>query len=101
MERIQRETLFESRDRLIVTPRLQMKLPEKIQRVCVSRIEHGYTFKCFNGGVSLRQRSIGDAEVVPGPCVLWLPSRGVEKNVARFRKLLAVQQRNAFIQSSC
>src|SRR5262249_50076206 len=97
MERIQRKTFFKSRYRLIVEARLRVKLADEIQRVRITGIEPEYLFESFYGSVRLRKCAIGNAEVVPGTRTLWLPSCGIEENIARLSKLLVVQQRDTLI----
>src|SRR6266850_7544590 len=99
MQGIQRETLLKSVDRLVVTACLQMKLPEKVQGVGVVGIQAGHLLKGVDRGGVLSKRSINHAEVVPSARVLRFTPSGIEKNVARFVKLLAVEERNAFIQT--
>ena len=98
MKRIQRQTLFESRDRLIVTLRLQMELTEKVQRIGIAGIDPGDLFECIDGrrrsvqasgtqcrGYTRPARSAADAVVASS------------KNVARFGNLLAVEQCDTFV----
>ena len=74
-----------------------MKLPEKVQRVRVACIQPGNLLEGIDSRVGLRQRSIDDAKVVPGPRALRLTAGCIKENVARFGKPLTVQQSNAFI----
>src|SRR5215831_5434903 len=101
MKGIQRKTLFKCRDRLIVLLRLHVKLAQKVQRVGVPRIDSGNMFESVNGRRRLCKGPVGETEVVPGPRALRLTARRIEKNVARLGELLAVEQRDTFIQTRC
>src|SRR5262249_7244173 len=87
MKRIQREALFKGRDRLIVTLPLHLKLAQKVQRVCVARIDPGDVLEGVDRRGGLSQRAVRDTEVVPGPRALRLTPCCIEKNVPRFGEL--------------
>src|SRR5262249_37677162 len=97
MNGIQGETLFECCDGLIITPGLRMQLTEKVERVGVAGIQFGDLLESLDGDIRLRERSISNAEVVPGARILWLSARRVQKNVARFIDSLKVQESDALV----
>ena len=97
MKRTERQAFFESCDGLIVTAGLHVKLTEKVQRVCVARIEAGNLFEGLDGRRGLGKRPVRNPKVVPGARATRLAPCRIEKNVARFGKLLAVQQSDPFI----
>ena len=74
-----------------------MKLTEKVQRVCIARIQPCDLLEGIDSRVGLRKRSISDAQVVPGPRALRFAPGCIKKNIPRLGKLLAVQQCNAFV----
>src|SRR5437868_6065945 len=101
MKRIQSKALLKSRDRLSVTLRLQLQLAQKVQRISVARIDPGNVLESLECCGGLRHGPVGETEVIPGARALRLTPGCIEKNVARFGKLLAIEQRDTFVQARC
>ena len=74
-----------------------VQLADKVQCVRIPRIDSGNLLESPDSCVGLPLCAVSKTEVVPGARALRLASRGVEKNVARFGKLLAVEKRNTLI----
>jgi hypothetical protein len=100
MQWIQGQATLVPLDGAVVVHGLGFKLPEKIERICVRRIDPRNALKGLDCSVGLRRIPIKDAEVVPGARVVWLPARGIQKNVSGLFEALRVEECDAFVQTS-